>query len=650
MTGQLRACLLALVAINLVFVQITDAVSLSWLVPLFGLVLGAPILWPLQRYLVYQVSWNAALLAIFSLLVVDLRQSGARYMLEDGLILAAFCQVHILNNLAKQRRPDLVFFNSILIALVTGFFCRDLIYSVVFLLYALTLIIALRLASASTTRLLPTRVLGPSEFGPLVRRSLRQGGTVLVCTGLVFTFWPRNFEREGLVDSELAAVGPVSEIAFSEEIRFDRKSNAVKTNRVVMRAKLKKGSKEAVSSYWRGATFTNLQRYGWWADTKPQRYVSISNLQVDERWERVKKTEGEFYRPGYTTGAQMEIELTESPVTNLFTPLAVNKISFLCRAWPRIDGNFSVTGTERDKVTYTLDFNGTEDRSLVVGVPNSVHVRQPDLGDEMEIAVQALDQKISELLRPSSTQQQQVETIRRYLAGERRYLLPGAAGAVDSLAEFVAGEGGGHCEFFATTMVILLRKRDIPCRMVSGYLAHEWDESGTELTIRSNHAHAWVEVWNSQDGWHTVDPTPAQEEFARAGGSFLSGAWEFFRRIWTSVTGFDASARENSLAWAKQRLTDAGVFLERHPVGSALAILGLLLAHRWQKRRRGPVHPEVRDYLGALNRLGLQMQPGETPRQLLARARISESNASRIHDLVTATARHERERYGSGRF
>ena len=116
------------------------------------------------------------------------------------------------------------------------------------------------------------------------------------------------------------------------------------------------------------------------------------------------------------------------------------------------------------------------------------------------------------------------------------------------------------------------------------------------------------------------------------------------------MTGFDASARENSLAWAKQRLTDAGVFLERHPVGSALAILGLLLAHRWQKRRRGPVHPEVRDYLGALNRLGLQMQPGETPRQLLARARISESNASRIHDLVTATARHERERYGSGRF
>ena len=129
--------------------------------------------------------------------------------------------------------------------------------------------------------------------------------------------------------------------------------------------------------------------------------------------------------------------------------------------------------------------------------------------------------------------------------------------------------------------------------------------------------------------------------------SVLSSTREFLHRVWTTVTGFDASARETALAWARQRLTDIGLFLERHPIGSTLAVIGLLLIGRWQKRRKTRVHPEVRNYLTVVNRLGLQIQPGETPRQLLTRARASDTRADRIDDLVAATARHERERYGA---
>ena len=78
--------------------------------PLYLLAGAAPLLWQFQKYFVYRLAWNLGLMAIFALLVQDLlgdimAQEGVRFLLEDGLILAAFCQVHILNNLAKQRCP-----------------------------------------------------------------------------------------------------------------------------------------------------------------------------------------------------------------------------------------------------------------------------------------------------------------------------------------------------------------------------------------------------------------------------------------------------------------------------------------------------------------------------------------------------------------
>ena len=75
--------------------------------------------------------------------------------------------------------------------------------------------------------------------------------------------------------------------------------------------------------------------------------------------------------------------------------------------------------------------------------------------------------------------------------------------------EFLFGRKTGYCEHYATAMVLMLRSMGIPSRLVTGFLATEWNEFGSYYTVRQRDAHAWVEVYYPQSGWVTMDPTPS---------------------------------------------------------------------------------------------------------------------------------------------
>lgn len=78
------------------------------------------------------------------------------------------------------------------------------------------------------------------------------------------------------------------------------------------------------------------------------------------------------------------------------------------------------------------------------------------------------------------------------------------------LIGFLEKRFAGHCEFFASSMAILLRLRGIPTRLVTGYRGGENLDDGTIL-VRQAMAHSWVEVWDpASRTWVGFDPTPAQ--------------------------------------------------------------------------------------------------------------------------------------------
>jgi transglutaminase-like putative cysteine protease len=74
---------------------------------------------------------------------------------------------------------------------------------------------------------------------------------------------------------------------------------------------------------------------------------------------------------------------------------------------------------------------------------------------------------------------------------------------VDCFARFKRG----FCQYYASTMAVLLRELGVPTRLVEGYLAGEQDPVSGRWTVTARDAHAWVQVFFPGYGWIDFDPT-----------------------------------------------------------------------------------------------------------------------------------------------
>lgn len=113
------------------------------------------------------------------------------------------------------------------------------------------------------------------------------------------------------------------------------------------------------------------------------------------------------------------------------------------------------------------------------------------------------------LSAPYSNSYDRAAAIQRWFREEFEYTLdlPATPGEA-TLEHFLFVRRAGHCEYFSTAMVILLRSVGIPAREVNGFLGGEWNEFGRYLAVTQNQAHSWVEIWFPRYGWVGFDPTP----------------------------------------------------------------------------------------------------------------------------------------------
>ena len=84
----------------------------------------------------------------------------------------------------------------------------------------------------------------------------------------------------------------------------------------------------------------------------------------------------------------------------------------------------------------------------------------------------------------------------------------------------------GYCEYYATTMAVMLRLEGIPTRFVEGFLPGDRGADGVE-TVKRARAHAWVEVYFPEYGWVDFDPTGggvARDTSLPAGAPVASGS------------------------------------------------------------------------------------------------------------------------------
>jgi len=128
--------------------------------------------------------------------------------------------------------------------------------------------------------------------------------------------------------------------------------------------------------------------------------------------------------------------------------------------------------------------------------------------------------------------------VRSWLAENLAYTRsPGDLGTETPLSDFLFSRRTGHCEYFASALVVLVRERKVPARLVEGFAGGEHNVAGGYWLFRRDHAHTWAEVY-SEGAWWPIDATPGP---GAPPPPPVADRWlDALRTAWTErVVGFD---------------------------------------------------------------------------------------------------------------
>jgi protein-glutamine gamma-glutamyltransferase len=122
----------------------------------------------------------------------------------------------------------------------------------------------------------------------------------------------------------------------------------------------------------------------------------------------------------------------------------------------------------------------------------------------------AIAQVVQQLQLEGKLPQEVMERLSAFFQNQFQYSLKlsSPARAITPLTAFLLQNRSGHCEYFASATVLLLRQVGIPARYATGYSVHEFSNLEGQYVVRGRNAHAWTMVY-VQDHWQALDTTPA---------------------------------------------------------------------------------------------------------------------------------------------
>ncbi|MDH1262841.1 DUF3488 and DUF4129 domain-containing transglutaminase family protein [Pseudomonas sp. GD03944] len=251
-------------------------------------------------------------------------------------------------------------------------------------------------------------------------------------------------------------------------------------------------------------------------------------------------------------------------------------------------------------------------------------------------------------------------------------LRPPRLGA-NSIDDFLFETRSGFCAHYAGAMTYVLRAAGIPARVVAGYQGGEFNPNGNYVQVRQFDAHAWVEYWQPEKGWTSVDPTfqvaPERielglEEALAEEGSFLEDspfsplryrqlawlndlrmAWDTLNYGWQRwVLGYQSAQQLEFLQRWLGRVD--GRTMAIGLVGGGALLLGLVALWMFKpwRRERDVQQRAFQRFETLLGRHGVPRLPGEGPRDYGVRAaRALPEQGAAIRAFVAA---FEAQRYG----
>jgi transglutaminase-like putative cysteine protease len=497
----------------------------------------------------------------------------------------------------------------------------------------------------------------------LLRATLIASGLSALLAMLLFVMLPRL--RSSVVEGP--GFGPGGATAgFSDQVTLGDLGRIRQDPTVVMRIETLEGDRPFYTeAYWRGLAFDHFDGSAWSITPSLRQLVPGS-------------PEGGV-SIGIDTGVNLVQRIVREPVESgvLFgigDPRAVQ--GTVRRLESDRNGGLYAAGQSRERIRYTLDTWNER--------PSDAELRDDDItrprrdGDrylQLPEGSAAITDLAFEVAGSAESDAERMRALETFLAERGTY--SDTPPRIDPESEqspveaFLFGGMAAHCEYFASSLVLMARSLGFHARLVNGFAGGRVNRIGDFVEVTRSDAHAWVEVYYAEAGWVRYDATPtnlrARPEIALSLAARVEELGSAVELWWyQSVVGFDRSDQIHALrqawtAWRETRDAQHSAPAETKPTpwnldakiawkdlllgGLAIAALASLVRRlsRRRRRRRSPVPAFYAEALRLLARRGLRRESTATARDFAADAHAAlPESASRAFAVVTEAYLAER--------
>ncbi len=318
---------------------------------------------------------------------------------------------------------------------------------------------------------------------------------------LVFFVLPRVSSRY------LTAYTPAGDVStgFTDRVQLGRIGQIQQSSTVVMHIEIQNDLQGAYDLKWRGVALSHFDGKIW-SNPFEQRPMQPG---LDGAYHLAGAGQkGPYYAP-----RRIHYRVLMEPLgTNVF---------FLADRAQRLRGNYRHVSIDSGGAVFNLDadhpISGYEadselsaiDPAELRAAPNAA----PGIMDDY-LFLPPIDLRVARLAEQitasAPTNYDKAVAVERYLLTHFGYTLDlSRAVPNDPVAWFLFERKKGHCEYFASSMAVMLRSLHIPTRMVTGFRGGEFNDLTGQYVVRASNAHSWVEVYFPGNGWVSFDPTPA---------------------------------------------------------------------------------------------------------------------------------------------
>lgn len=477
----------------------------------------------------------------------------SRSFLTATVHLSLFAVVVRMFSLRRERDHVMLAILAFLMVLAAAVLTVDsvfLLFFAGFMLTAVTTFVLLEMRRSEHAATIPAR--NPSD--PLEHRhfafSLARVAPALMLLILVgapamFFVLPRM--SAGYLGAY--SFGTDFSTGFSDRVQLGQIGRIQQSNVVVMHIQIDGDTVGRYDLHWRGVALANFDGREWWSahDRSPLQRQADGSFDIPSvRNSRV---------PGWLQSDNAAPGQNLIRYRVLMEPISTN-VFFLAPWARRVRGEYQSIWVDSASAVFDLDgrrpisrYEAESDismppaenlRTAGSNYPSHIVPKYLQLPSELDPRIGRLAEQIT---TSASNNFDRATALERYLKTHYGYTLQMSRSPVrDPIANFLFERKQGHCEYFASSMAVMLRMLGIPSRVVNGFRSDEFNDLTGNYVVRAKDAHAWVEAYFPGYGWQTFDPTPAGRGGVPQGWSrlalYLDAAASFWRE-W--IINYDAS-------------------------------------------------------------------------------------------------------------